>query len=314
MRQEVSIELERPDDPGWCQFELFRNLANLKVLNIGDCRIKHIPRAISSHLKHLIQLDLSSNEIKDVQPGVFNNMTKLTHLFLAITSVNRSSFPPHFMKGSGYVDLSGNMFSCGCESLWLIETFHRHPHLFRAKSHKEGYVCHSPKDLLDTQLLDVRISEQKCLLSWNVLMILLVGSSVLITLLVILSLLCYYRWSLMYLVFMIKHREREVVDRRQFLYDVFVAYSYGDLTWVKQHLMPVLEGSDGLKLCIHNPDFDVGRMIVDNKVHSVENNRKVISVLSNKFAKSVWCQFELNLIQRHVNECGLSKRPSSIPS
>ncbi|XP_046370592.2 toll-like receptor 3 [Haliotis rufescens] len=286
---------------------LFRNLTNLKTLLMGGCGINVIPKAIPKHLKNLTLLGLYHNEISDLEPNFFSGMNDLGELLLGnneITSVKRSTFPSNVFNGSGFVDLSKNPLSCGCESLWLIETFQRHPDQFRAEWHKEGYVCHSPKNLLGTQLRDVQISEQTCLLSWSVLMILLVGSSVLITLLVILSLLYNYRWNLMYLVFMIRHKEREVVDRRQFLYDVFVAYSYDDLAWVKQHLMPVLEGSDGLKLCIHNRDFEVGKFITENIVDSVENSRKVIIVLSNNFAKSGWCQFELNLIQRHVIECG----------
>ncbi|ESO87342.1 hypothetical protein LOTGIDRAFT_107312 [Lottia gigantea] len=86
---------------------------------------------------------------------------------------------------------------------------------------------------------------------------------------------------------------------RQKLYDVFVSYSAED-DWVLDNLVPQLEGNEGMKLCIHERDFQPGRLIIDNIVESIENSRRVLIILSNNFARSEWCQFEMTLAQKHV--------------
>nr|KAG5712620.1 hypothetical protein BaRGS_029675 [Batillaria attramentaria] len=88
---------------------------------------------------------------------------------------------------------------------------------------------------------------------------------------------------------------------QHFDYDVFVSYDSEDLSWVRAHLMPELE-SLGLKLCVHERDFIPGVNIVDNIVDCVEKSKKVMMLFSTYFAKSHWCQFELNFCMNHVME------------
>ncbi|XP_071092572.1 toll-like receptor 4 [Haliotis cracherodii] len=113
-----------------------------------------------------------------------------------------------------------------------------------------------------------------------------------------------YRWHIRYFIYMVRYSQRQEVDNADYEYDAFVAYCAPDRTWVIKTLLPVLEGKENLKLCLHDRDFQVGKLIVDNIVDSIQGSRKIIIVLSNEFAQSGWCQFELNLIQRHVLENG----------
>jgi toll-like receptor 13 len=96
-------------------------------------------------------------------------------------------------------------------------------------------------------------------------------------------------------------RQRRLATNN-FRYDVFVSYAAQDLHWVRQHLMPELEGRLGLRLCIHERDFILGNNIVDNIAHCVNRRKKIIMVFSNHFKRSQWCQFELNYCLRHVME------------
>ncbi|ESO86486.1 hypothetical protein LOTGIDRAFT_78088, partial [Lottia gigantea] len=86
----------------------------------------------------------------------------------------------------------------------------------------------------------------------------------------------------------------------QYEYDVFVSYSAEDGNWVWDQLAPRLEGEDNLKLCVHERDFAAGRLIIDNIVESIEDSRHALIVVSNNFARSDWCQFEMTLAQKHV--------------
>jgi toll-like receptor 13 len=80
-----------------------------------------------------------------------------------------------------------------------------------------------------------------------------------------------------------------------YVYDGFVVYCDEDKKWVHEKLVPVLEEEYGHKLCIHYRDFQVGKLIVDNIVENMKESRKVILVMSNAFARSEWCQFEVLL-------------------
>nr|KAG5685369.1 hypothetical protein BaRGS_013835 [Batillaria attramentaria] len=74
------------------------------------------------------------------------------------------------------------------------------------------------------------------------------------------------------------------------------------LQYVLGNLIPRLEVDLGLELCVHQRDFIPGQNIVDNIVHCVQNSKKVMMLFSTNFAKSHWCQFELNLCLSHVME------------
>jgi TIR domain len=43
-----------------------------------------------------------------------------------------------------------------------------------------------------------------------------------------------------------------------FNYDVFVSYSDNDRQWVLDELLPQIEGRDGISVCLHERDFQVG--------------------------------------------------------
>nr|KAG5689379.1 hypothetical protein BaRGS_017663 [Batillaria attramentaria] len=71
----------------------------------------------------------------------------------------------------------------------------------------------------------------------------------------------------------------------------------------KLTLMPALEGLMGLRLCVHERDFIPGKNILDNIADCVETSKKVLMLFSISFAKSPWCQFELNYCLSHVMDC-----------
>ena len=79
-----------------------------------------------------------------------------------------------------------------------------------------------------------------------------------------------------------------------------MSYAGNDLPFVRQHLLPELEGRLGLRLCVHERDFTPGNNIVDNIVECVESSKKIMMIFSDSFVRSQWCQFELALCMRYV--------------
>ena len=93
------------------------------------------------------------------------------------------------------------------------------------------------------------------------------------------------------------------MDQRQYEYDAFVIHSNADAKWVIHKLRPQLEDNrPKLRLCIHHRDWLVGRDITDNIVESIEASRKSLLIVSNAFAASSWCQFELTMAQTRLFE------------
>ncbi|KAL8561091.1 hypothetical protein ACOMHN_031035 [Nucella lapillus] len=112
----------------------------------------------------------------------------------------------------------------------------------------------------------------------------------------------HYRWHIRLMLAFKGHSDimRKRLQTEHFDYDVFVSFAGEDLSWVRQHLAPQLEGGWGLRLCIHERDFLPGKNILDNIVDSVKASKKYVMVFSRHFALSPWCQFELDLCLGHV--------------
>ncbi|XP_067668965.1 toll-like receptor 3 [Haliotis asinina] len=288
---------------------LLGGLTSLRVLVMGGNYLPYIPRVITEKLTRIESLALYGNIISDLKP--LQNMTSLKKLFMSsneIATIDESTFQPirrNLMK----VYLMSNPLSCTCNIYWLVEWMRNEPEKFgfiKYPEFKRKYTCSSPSNQKGRNLLDLEMSEISCLLDMDAKITTLTLSIVLIVFLVVGAVMYRYRWHIRYFIYMVRYNKRQEVDTGDYdySYDAFVAYSAPDRPWVIKTLLPVLEDKEGLKLCVHDRDFQVGKLIVDNIVDSIQESRKIMIVLSNEFAQSGWCQFELNLIQRHVLENG----------
>ncbi|ELT87653.1 hypothetical protein CAPTEDRAFT_39731, partial [Capitella teleta] len=87
-------------------------------------------------------------------------------------------------------------------------------------------------------------------------------------------------------------------------YDAFVAYDYDDYSWVRHNLLPELEQERGYKLCIHHRDFPAGEILEEIIVDRIRKSRKTILVLTAKFVRSQWCDFEMSMARSEMFESG----------
>ena len=87
----------------------------------------------------------------------------------------------------------------------------------------------------------------------------------------------------------------------EYLYDAFISCTREGAKWAKKHLLPKLENKDtGLKFCVAQRDFLVGKTIIDNIMDTISRSRKTILLVDETFKKSEWCQEEL-LLSHHVS-------------
>ncbi|GLH06559.1 Toll-like receptor Tollo [Gryllus bimaculatus] len=79
--------------------------------------------------------------------------------------------------------------------------------------------------------------------------------------------------------------------------------TYHDRAWVVGELLPRLEGrAPRYRLCLHERDFPLGALVVQNIVECMERSRRTLIVLTPSFIKSQWCQWELEMVTRRVLE------------
>ncbi|XP_046551619.1 toll-like receptor 4 [Haliotis rubra] len=109
-----------------------------------------------------------------------------------------------------------------------------------------------------------------------------------------------FRWKLRYLYYLvrIKHRaylaaEDEEDGGPQFEFDAFISYADEDRGFVVEDMRRILEGQQGLRLCIHHRDFLVGEAIAANILHAIRSSRRTVIILSSNFLKSYWCKYEV---------------------
>ena len=90
---------------------------------------------------------------------------------------------------------------------------------------------------------------------------------------------------------MVRHNFRSLSTG--FKYHAFIIYSTNDSDFVNDVLIPTLERYN-FKYCIHWKDFPVGEVFAETIVKSVYDSFKIIAVVSENFANSNPCKFELD--------------------
>jgi hypothetical protein len=82
----------------------------------------------------------------------------------------------------------------------------------------------------------------------------------------------------------------------KYRYDAFISYSHEDSAWVRDTLLPCLEG-EGLRVCIDFRDFEPGVPCLVNMENAVDHSCKTLLVLTPNWVASEWTEFEALLIQ-----------------
>ncbi|GLG94311.1 Toll-like receptor Tollo [Gryllus bimaculatus] len=93
--------------------------------------------------------------------------------------------------------------------------------------------------------------------------------------------------------------------RLYFIYvlHVFDVHSKHDRVWVLNELLPQLEESHPpYRLCLHERDFPLGALVVQNIVECMERSRRTLMVLTPSFVQSQWCQWELEMATHRLLE------------
>jgi hypothetical protein len=77
----------------------------------------------------------------------------------------------------------------------------------------------------------------------------------------------------------------------EYTHDVFVSHSKADLPWVREELLPRLEGA-GLRVLLPDRDFEIGAPKLVNVERAVESSRHTLIVLTPDWVDDEWNTFE----------------------
>ncbi|XP_061661564.1 toll-like receptor 22 [Syngnathoides biaculeatus] len=303
------------------KFQLPRNflrgLTNLLIFDARNVQLISLHQDTFKYTPRLQKLDISSNELMDVSPRLFDPVPNLRSLYISRTSVpsldflneanltsleflqaRRNQFSVitreqmEALPGLAYLDLQGNSFLCDCDNTWFLQWLNKtKTQVFDA----DNFVCNYPRHLNGMKLLELDV--RSC--SVDVEFIYFISTACAI-LLFQLSAFTYHflRWQLAYayhlflaLLYKRKFRDKEP----ECLYDAFVSYNTHDEAWVFGELQPKLEEEQGWKLCLHHRDFEPGKPIIDNITEAVYASRKTICVISRKYLESEWCSREIQM-------------------
>ncbi|CAL1540792.1 unnamed protein product [Lymnaea stagnalis] len=309
-------------------FPSFRSLKNLSLNNnqLGDFfseRDESNETFVFSNLTSLSRLDLSYNNIRKLDPGIFKSLKSLRVLILANNSMINFTVDISLLFNLTYLDLSHNQISslpadtrtfidchlklleikmaqcsilCECVNLefllWMTGS--------RAFDDRfQGYLCVKEDSSIMpiTDGYNSTLDELEHACTSHVTIFFFVGAGTVVMFIVILGGIIYrFRWKIRYLYYA-AYLQYKRLDRKRdtgFQYDAFVSYDHSDEEFVVRTLCSELE-SRKLKLCIHGRDFKAGDYIASNVVKSVCSSRKTVVVLTRNMIKSYWCGYEIQM-------------------
>ncbi|XP_062606738.1 toll-like receptor 2 [Saccostrea cucullata] len=282
---------------------LLRPLTKLQELVLKGTSVTTFPKTLFTIMPNLRTLSLQNCFINESHLGIFSSTSvKLKTLLLdynLITTLNKTNLPAHIE----HISLKGNPFLCTCDLVWFRDWIQNHSH--QLLGWPKQYVCHLPQEWIGRNLADFHLSFEFCH-PFNAYILVAISVSFAVFIIVIVSCVLYQkRWHIKYYLYLLRAKRRgyEILGGDEFAYDVFVAYNSDDRIWVISEIVPKLEKEEKFKLCLHDRDFQVGKLIVDNITDTMHRSRKILIVLSNSFAQSHWCRFETMLAQlRTINK------------
>lgn len=215
--------------------ELFRPTPNLQRLDLTSSMLKSLDFLVQANLSALKYLKVADNEIVMINEAVLESLPSLT-----------------------YLDLSNNLFTCDCSNAGFIQWVKNNKQTQVVNAHK--YVCFFPVNKQGTWVLDFHT--QSCLFDISFLYFI---SSTCLVVVTLLTCLVYHflRQHLVYafqlfLAFLYDTRKGKTINFHQ--YDAFVSYNVHDEDWVYKEMLPVLEGEQGWRLCLHHRNFQPGNL------------------------------------------------------
>jgi len=196
--------------------------------------------------------------------------------------------------------LGKNPYDCNCNSLELLHF------LKMFYSHVEDYQTLTTKCLEESKKLLTQNEDDFCPSKSPTISVLLPIVILLIIMFIAILLHIFYKETLMIYIFSKSWGKfffsEDHMDKNK-PYDAFISYSHHDSEFAEMKLLPGLESEENpkehqYKCLIHTRDWNVGEMISDQIIESVDRSRRTIIVLTKGYIQSMWSKLEFRAAHR----------------
>ncbi|XP_034534744.1 toll-like receptor 13 [Notolabrus celidotus] len=281
--------------PGTPHPDTFSYTPHLTSLQITSSNVSDPKPELLQPLPNLQTLDLSQNMLRSLDFLTRAILSALRWLSLRdnqLTVINKTLL--RSLPALTYLDLSGNPFTCDCLNIGFIKWVKTSNQTQVVHGHQ--YTCYFPLGTQGTKLLDFDVRSCKM----DVDFLCFVSSSCLVVLTLLTSFIFHFlRWQILYAFYLLMAFLYDSRKRRQgaphLAYDAFVSFNVHDEAWVYGEMLPVLEGEQGWRLCLHHRDFQPGKPIIENIMDAIYSSRKTICVISRSYLQSEWCSREFQM-------------------
>ncbi|KAM3590692.1 uncharacterized protein V6R79_014465 [Siganus canaliculatus] len=248
--------------------ELFRPIPNLKYLDLSNNNLKSLD--FLAALPRLRWLQLGDNMLSIINETVLESLPDLT-----------------------YLNLTSNPLTCECSNAGFTQWVQSSKETQVINGYQ--YVCAFPVSQQGSRLLDFDVDSCRMYIDFLCFII----STCLVSFTLVTSFIYHFlRWHLAYAYYLFLAFIYDKGQKRKgtpYCYDAFVSYNTHDEAWVYEQMLPVLEGDQGWRLCLHHRDFEPGKPIVENITDAIYGSRKTICVISQHYLQSEWCSKEIQM-------------------
>ncbi|XP_037084495.1 toll-like receptor 2 type-2 [Pollicipes pollicipes] len=291
-----------------------RETPRLEILNMKNNFIQTLTHATFGHLRFLSAVDLSHNDLLPWEERVFDFPPNLTRVYLSHNSITHvTTAMVDDFQNLRLLKLGFNPYRCTCELYeWLLWEEANSPSygvLYPVTSDIKDCVCDSPRVFRNISVLDFYSLSNKspCAVEPSTRMLFTLLPVAVSGMLVAVGIRLLYRnrWYLRYWLFKLTSKrwvKKLRKDSSGYLYDAFVSYSSEDADFVLEMIENLEKISPYYRLCVYERDFEIGNVISECILESITTSRKTILILTDHFAKSHWCRWEMNLVQCRLFE------------
>ncbi|NXU99019.1 TLR5 protein, partial [Cettia cetti] len=281
--------------------DVFGALPKLQVLHLNNNYLSALPQEIFRGLTSLKRLNLASNLLSYLSPGLFPQ--SLTNLNLSGNQLF-SPEPEVFMTLS-ILDITHNNYVCHCalKSLlvWLNET-----NVTLAGSPSDRYCVYPPgfEGVPLSQLTYDGCDEDELqeTLRFSLYIIFSIIPLVLLVAVIIYTRcrgICFVWYKT--ITKRLTDNQPRVADKSEYKYDAYLCYSKNDFEWVQNSLLKHLDSQyfdkNRFTLCFEERDFLPGEEHINNIRDAIWNSRKTICIVTRQFLKDGWCVEAFNFAQ-----------------
>ncbi|VDI29152.1 toll-like receptor 13 [Mytilus galloprovincialis] len=283
-------------------------LKQLRYLNLENCRLGFLPAKVFPDLPFLNTLIVRRNRVYGWDKDVFDSLNSLQYLDLnnnVIKIVNESSFPTALLSNLKKINLGYNYFACTCEQIWFVNWLQKTN--ITLIGYPSQYICSIPEKYNGKLLKDYKPSVLSC----NPVFTIVISMSAFVFLIISITIVFFKcNTNIKNLIYLLKVKQFRrqgylpILNSDDYEYHAFVVYCEENRMWVHNDFVKKLENDEGFKFCIHHRDFEVGKPISVNIDQYLKKSWKVVVIISNAFAKSEWCQWEIDIIQERRRRQG----------